>query len=217
MKQQKFETETFQRLKKSKRNRIIRIAMREFSEYGFKNASTNRIVKRAGISKGSLFKYFTNKENLFYYILHEVMIKLTLELNKTSLPKDIIDRIDSILDFGFDFYEKNPELYRFMISITSGDNQEILQKVMSKFSQKDNQGMNLFLNFYSDIDTENLRFTKEEFLPALYWIISGIKLSIHSQMTQSDLDIKNLRKVYKEKFKILKEILRNGIYKKQGV
>ncbi|MCK4665492.1 hypothetical protein KAU33_02000, partial [Candidatus Dependentiae bacterium] len=133
------------------------------------------------------------------------------------LPKDIIDRIDSILDFGFDFYEKNPDLYRFMISITSRDNQEILQKVMSKFNQKDSQGMNLFLNFYSDINTENLRFSKEEFLPALYWIISGIKLSIHSQMTQSDLDIKDLRKVYKEKFKILKEILRSGIYKKQGV
>ncbi len=191
--------------------------MQEFSEYGFKNASTNRIVKRARISKGSLFKYFTSKENLFYYILHEVMIKLTSELNKTSLPKDIIDRIDSILDFGFDFYEKNPDLYRFMISITSRDNQEILQKVMSKFNQKDSQGMNLFLNFYSDINTENLRFSKEEFLPALYWIISGIKLSIHSQMTQSDLDIKDLRKVYKEKFKILKEILRSGIYKKQGV
>lgn len=40
----------------------------EFAEFGYDVASTNRIVKRIGISKGVLFKYFHDKETLFLYV-----------------------------------------------------------------------------------------------------------------------------------------------------
>ncbi len=48
----------FARLDEDKRRRIIKGAIRESAEYGFDGTSTNRIVKRVGIAKGSLFNYF---------------------------------------------------------------------------------------------------------------------------------------------------------------
>jgi AcrR family transcriptional regulator len=59
--------EKFMKLKDDKRNRILNAAMKEF-RYGFKKASTDIIVKEAGISKGLLFHYFGTKEQLYVFL-----------------------------------------------------------------------------------------------------------------------------------------------------
>ena len=46
--------EPFFNLKSNKREEIKRAAMEEFIRGGYRGASTNRIVERMGISKGSL-------------------------------------------------------------------------------------------------------------------------------------------------------------------
>lgn len=55
-------TNMFLELNIEKRTKIIVICITEFSKYGYENNSTNRIVQKANISKGSLFKYFKNKD-----------------------------------------------------------------------------------------------------------------------------------------------------------
>lgn len=62
--------EKFEKLDENKKNRIIEAAMNEFIKEGFNGASTNTIVKNAEISKGALFNYFENKENLYLYFLN---------------------------------------------------------------------------------------------------------------------------------------------------
>ena len=50
------------RLPDGKRQRILDAAIREFAEHGYDKASTNSIVKEAGIAKGLLFHYFGSKK-----------------------------------------------------------------------------------------------------------------------------------------------------------
>ena len=50
------EIEKFLKLDDEKRDRILNAAMKEF-RYGYVKASTDIIVKEAGISKGLLFHY----------------------------------------------------------------------------------------------------------------------------------------------------------------
>ncbi len=64
-------TQTFANLPTEKRNRIIQAAKVEFSEYSFYDASINRIIKEAQIPRGSFYRYFENKEDLFLYLLNE--------------------------------------------------------------------------------------------------------------------------------------------------
>lgn len=61
-------TEKFKRLEQGKREKIINAAMAEFALRGYEKASTNEIVKKAGISKGLLFHYFRNKKQLFLFL-----------------------------------------------------------------------------------------------------------------------------------------------------
>ena len=60
--------EKFFDLNREKQDRMINAALRVFAENGYRHASTDVIVKEAGISKGLLFHYFTNKIGLFSFL-----------------------------------------------------------------------------------------------------------------------------------------------------
>jgi AcrR family transcriptional regulator len=55
----------FDKIPKEKRDRILSVAIKEFADNGFENTSIQQIAKKAGISVGSVYKYFENKETLF--------------------------------------------------------------------------------------------------------------------------------------------------------
>ncbi|GAA2111657.1 TetR/AcrR family transcriptional regulator [Actinomadura alba] len=64
-------TSTWFRLNVAKRERILNAAMREFGEHGFSTGSLNTIAREAEIAKGSLFQYFTDKQEFFAYVCDE--------------------------------------------------------------------------------------------------------------------------------------------------
>ena len=51
------------------RNKIQQIAMEEFAEKGFLGASLRQIVKKAGVTTGAFYGYFSGKEALFNAIV----------------------------------------------------------------------------------------------------------------------------------------------------
>src|ERR1700752_1008673 len=55
----------------AKRRQIIEAAREAFLEQGFDAASMNEIARAAGVSKGTLYVYFQNKEQLFQEICSE--------------------------------------------------------------------------------------------------------------------------------------------------
>ena len=65
-------TETFLRLPEEKRNRFLEAAWEEFTTVPFSRASINQIIRRAGIPRGSFYQYFTDKSDLFTYLMEDV-------------------------------------------------------------------------------------------------------------------------------------------------
>lgn len=72
--------ERFFELKKEKQDRMINSALKVFSQYGYRHASTDEIVKGAGISKGLLFHYFESKIGLYAFLYDYATRFVTLEL-----------------------------------------------------------------------------------------------------------------------------------------
>jgi TetR/AcrR family transcriptional regulator len=62
---------TFLNLPDEKRNRIVELALDEFSTHPYRQASLSRIVARAGIAKGSMYQYFENKLDLYHWLVTE--------------------------------------------------------------------------------------------------------------------------------------------------
>ena len=74
--------EKFFELKKEKQDRMINAALYVFAQYGYYHASTDEIVKHAGISKGLLFHYFVSKIGLYAFLYDYATRFVTLELTQ---------------------------------------------------------------------------------------------------------------------------------------
>jgi len=55
----------FEYLEESLKTRILDVSKQEFATHGYESASYNKIIQKIGISKGSMYYYFENKEDLF--------------------------------------------------------------------------------------------------------------------------------------------------------
>ena len=58
----------FAKLPPAQQQAILRAALEEFAAHGFHDASLNRVIEAAGISKGSMYYYFDGKEDLYTHV-----------------------------------------------------------------------------------------------------------------------------------------------------
>ncbi len=71
-------TETRRRRKAERPQEIVEAAFIEFSRNGYAMTTLDQIAERAGVTKGTIYVYFENKEHLFISMVHEAM-KTTLD------------------------------------------------------------------------------------------------------------------------------------------
>lgn len=77
-------------LKREKQDRMINAGLKVFAKYGYRHATTDDIVKEAGISKGLLFHYFTNKVGVYVFLMDYSVRFMLLELSR-MVKKDTTD------------------------------------------------------------------------------------------------------------------------------
>ena len=78
----------FARLAPGQQQAIRHAATDEFAARGFHDASLNRIIDAAGISKGSLYYYFDGKEDLYAYAVRTELERLFASLGPFAVPSD---------------------------------------------------------------------------------------------------------------------------------
>jgi len=79
--------------------RITIAALEVFSNNDYDKASTNMIVKKAGIPRGVLYYYFKNKEELFEFLIYQTQEIFILEMEKgvDFDDPDYLNRIKSVI------------------------------------------------------------------------------------------------------------------------
>jgi AcrR family transcriptional regulator len=88
---------------------LLRAAGQVFADVGYENATTNAIAARAGVSPGTLYQFFPNKEAIAEalanaYAAEDLALESVFELSDAELPlRDLIDRlVDPFLEFRRD-------------------------------------------------------------------------------------------------------------------
>lgn len=127
--------EKFEKLDEEKRQNILRAALNIFAVKGYKDASTNKIVKEAGISKGTLFYYFKNKEGLYHYLIDyslEVIKKEYIHhIDYTTL--DIIKRMENNSKIKYQYVQKYPEVNYFLSTVLYSELEHLPTRYQEKF------------------------------------------------------------------------------------
>ena len=75
----------FRKLAPDKQRAILSAAFDEFAAHGLQNASFNRIIESAGLSKGAMYYYFDDKEDLYLAVLSAAMAEIVAPLG--DMPK----------------------------------------------------------------------------------------------------------------------------------
>jgi len=125
-------SKTFDNISEMKRQQIIEVAIEEFGTYGYELASTNRMVKTLNVSKGSLFKYFPTKLELYRYLVGFATDRLTGYINEHIELVATQNWREQVLNYcatEFDFLILEPKLYQFFHKVIAELNQPILKAV----------------------------------------------------------------------------------------
>jgi TetR/AcrR family transcriptional regulator len=113
-------TGTFSRLATEKQERLLRIAKHAFAEGGFAATSVNAIAAAAGISIGTLYKYFRSKEDLFLAIIgqgHDLLQRVLEGIVAGADP--LPAKIERLLDAAVNYSEQDPDFVKIYIDCTT--------------------------------------------------------------------------------------------------
>jgi AcrR family transcriptional regulator len=76
-----------------KRETILAAALEEFSSRGFAETRLDDVARRAGVAKGTIYLYFSDKENLFQELIRAVLAPLIAAIEAmggTDLPMPLV-------------------------------------------------------------------------------------------------------------------------------
>ena len=101
----------FNNLSASRQEEILRAAADEFAAYDFENASFNRIIDQAGISKGAMYYYFADKEDVYRTVLDVWFTELIENIQSRSNPHTSAaywEEWHSIFQRTFRYFQQKP-------------------------------------------------------------------------------------------------------------
>ena len=167
----------FYSLDPQKQQRIIHAAMEEFVRSGYEKASTNEIVKNAGISKGSLFQYFKSKKDLYLFLYEESskaieQIYEAMDWNET----DLFERLRKLGLTKLEIFRKYPLAIDFIRAFTLEDAAEVKAEIEQKNKQVMERG---FKKLYENIDWS--KFRKDIDLGAAMQVLNWTMLGFAEQ------------------------------------
>lgn len=96
-----------------RRDEILSAAERVFSHHGFHNSTVAQIAKEAEFAIGTLYQFFTNKEELYYTMMIEKFDLLYAALRQgLENKKSCTEKLNCLVDLVLSFIEGNADFFK---------------------------------------------------------------------------------------------------------
>ena len=192
-------SDTFLRLNDEKKKKLIDASFKEFSLYNFNDVSINRIIKEAGISRGSFYMYFADKKDLYFYLLEQ-----HLEIIINSMREDLIKNKGDLFKMFQDNIEeeynsfKNNNINFFKKSL---ENVTIMEESKKTFGFRDKR---LLKELIPNINLELLNDNAKKHIEVIFAINMHLLMVTLMKLLKSDSLDEEILKDYYEQLDILK-------------
>jgi TetR/AcrR family transcriptional regulator len=212
--------ELYKQIPVEKREKILQAAIREFAERGYENASTNKIIQEAAISKGLLFHYFGNKKYLFLATFDLCVDQYISEMEKivpslTDLPNDLFDRILFLSEFKYRYFLKQPLMYSFLLTAYN----EILKKFPHEAEERMHYYQKISMPFMLEgIDRSKFRkdLDLEKAMSLIYLCLNALAQQwIEQALQQPEKGLSRWDEMFSD-YKKMIDIFKYGIYQTSG-
>ena len=99
-----------------RREEILDAATAQFAKHGYPNTDVESVAEKLGVGKGTIYRYFPTKSELFLAAVDRGMHRLTERVNQAvATVADPIDRIVSAIDAYLEYFDEHPELVELFI------------------------------------------------------------------------------------------------------
>ena len=113
----------FEKLSDEKKRAILDAAAVEFSAHGFQAASFNRIIENAGLSKGAMYYYFDDKEDLFLTVvnrLQDAIMEQLGELGPCTDPEGYWREVRVLFAHAAQLKQEDPTIIHAALAMVKG-------------------------------------------------------------------------------------------------
>lgn len=199
-----------------KKQTILQAALVEFYHKGYEGASTNQITKEAGVSKGILFHYFSDKRTLYLTVVDECLKHYyhSLTSSPMDLSEDLFQAIEQLSQKKMDVFKSDPIRFGFMVKTFLIMPEELKSDLLLKQQQMNEDSIHLLA---SRIDQSRFR---EGIDPkqAIEFVLLSLESLITKQMTKryDEKSTGELEASAALDTKPYLDMLRYGIYRKEG-
>lgn len=172
-----------------KKQAIIQAALEEFYHKGYEGASTNQITKSAGVSKGILFHYFSDKRSLYLTLVDECMSHYfhTLASSLPDLSEDLFEALDQLSKIKIDAFKREPMKYGFIAKAFMTMSNELKTELHLKQQRMKEHAVDLLV---SRVDHNRFR-TDIEPKQAIEFVLLSLEALIAKQinsLNETELD-----------------------------
>lgn len=193
-------SKTFYNLSQEKQQKIIDASKKEFSNNLYQDVSLNQIIKNSNISRGSFYMYFTDKEDLYFYLLNEY---------KANFEKVIIKTLN---DNNGEIFSTFESLFTLLSNnIIKNNNSNFIKKVFLNMNylianellrKKPNKMLEEYLLKY--INKDYLVIKNECDILNLLHIIIMLFMDNLTKLVNEIEDLNIIKKYYNEQLNLLK-------------
>ena len=196
-------SKTFLNLSEEKKERIISSAIKEFSRVPFEKTSINKIIKDAGISRGSFYMYFEDK-----YDLANHLFDITRKYIEEASKRIGISSSGKLDEFILKLHEL---LYQFYIQ---ENYRKFIFNILSHYNRPDNPDIECIKKkrpiyreidrIYNLIDKNQFENQDEKYIKDVIELSLNIFSSIVFKTFTLNLDKDESTNMLKNQLKILK-------------
>lgn len=139
------------------RQQIISSAIAEFGKNSYAEGSLNSICKDGSISKGIIYHYFKDKDELYLVCVAECFNQLITFLNKEKIAfHDVEKDIEKYLDLRHQFFIENPDFGNILISALLQPPKHLIMQIMDIKAKLDKFN----IDFYEQV-LENVKLKED--------------------------------------------------------
>ncbi len=147
-------------------NELIEAGLDEFAMKNYRNASLNKIIENASISKGTFYYYFKDKKALYMYLFksaygaEEEFINNRMKEFTEDNQKDIFYKFKLQFQIGGEFAAVYPKYYKFITMVLKEKGSEIDEDVKTSSEITGNIWLDQLIEQAIEHGDFNSRFNK---------------------------------------------------------
>ena len=191
------------------KEKIKLIALEEFANKGYKMASTNVICKKANISKGLLYHYYSSKEELYLDIIRSIIdtFKENVTLKNNDTNKKGIDYVSEYFNIKFKFFRDNPLYSKLITGLLLCDDVDGIRRFIEEFENHNNSIIYKILESISI----NPKFDKGKAFELIVMVGDKLEEKYLKHIQNTDEDKNEILEKFREEHKLMIQMIFEGI------